>query len=133
MRHYLRFALLGSLLAIGGFGMTPIEPSPPTRDEQQVFTLGEWRVKEGHQADFVAAWKDVGAIFSRLQRPPTGKGLLVQSTSDPTLFYSFGPWRSAEDVAAMRADPSARAGIERLRNFCVVATPGTFRVVAESP
>ena len=100
--------------------------------EDRIYTLGVWRVKERHEAEFIAAWKDLGRIFASLPQPPSDKGLLIQSTTDPTLFYSFGPWRRSEDVAVMRADPSAQAGIKRIRELCIEATPGTFRVVAES-
>jgi len=101
--------------------------------EEQIYTLGVWHVKQGHEAEFIAAWRELGAIFASLPQPPSDKGILIQSTADPTLFYSFGPWRSAEDVAAMRANPRAQAGIARIRELCTEATPGTFRVVAESP
>ena len=100
--------------------------------EDQVYTLGVWHVKERHEAEFIAAWKDLGRIFASLPQPPSDKGLLIQSTTDPTLFYSFGPWRRSEDVAAMRADPSVQAGIKRIRELCIEATPGMFRLVAES-
>ena len=100
--------------------------------EDPVYTLGVWRIKERHEAEFVAAWKDLGRVFASLPQPPSGKGLLIQSTTDPTLFYSFGPWRRAEDIAAMRADASAQSGIKRIRGLCIEATPGTFRFVAES-
>ena len=92
--------------------------------EDQVYTLGVWHVKERHEAEFIAAWKDLGRIFASLPQPPSNKGLLIQSTTDQTLFYSFGPWRRSEDVAAMRADPSAQAGIKRIRELCIEATPG---------
>ena len=101
--------------------------------ENQVYTLGSWRVEEGRQAEFIAAWKDLGAIFGSLDQPPSGKGVLIQSTTDPVLFYSFGPWRSLQEVAAMRGDPRAQSGIARLRELCTEATPGTFRLAAESP
>jgi hypothetical protein len=98
----------------------------------EIYSLGVWRIKEGRQADFIAAWKDLGAIFASLPRPPAGQGLLIQSTTETTLFYSFGPWHSLEDVAAMRGDPRAQGAISRLRELCTDATPGSFRVVAES-
>ena len=101
--------------------------------EDQVYTLGVWHVDERHEAEFIAAWKDLGRIFASLPQPPSGRGLLIQSVADPTLFYSFGPWRRFEDVEAMRADASAQSGIKRIRELCIEATPGTFRVVAESP
>lgn len=99
--------------------------------EGQVYTHGVWHVKPGHEADFIAAWKDLGRIFASLPNA-SGKGILIQSTTDPTLFYSFGPWKSLEDVAAMRANARAQEGIRRLVALCTEATPGTFRVVAES-
>ncbi len=100
---------------------------------EQVYTLGVWHVEEGREADFVIAWKELGVVFAALPQPPSGKGVLIQSATDPTLFYSFGPWRSAADVAAMRADPRAEAGIRRIRDLCTESTPGMFRVIAESP
>jgi hypothetical protein len=100
--------------------------------EQHIYTLGAWHVQEGRQSEFIAAWKDLGTIFASLPNPPSGKGILIQSTTQPTLFYSFGPWHHLDHVAAMRDDPRAQAGIEKLRALCTEATPGAFRVVAES-
>lgn len=101
--------------------------------DQQLYTHGEWHVKDGRQDEFIAAWKDLGAVFAALPDPPAGKGVLLQSTSDATLFYSFGPWQTIEHVEAMREDPRAEEGIRRLLELCTAASPGTFRVVAESP
>jgi hypothetical protein len=97
-----------------------------------VYTLAAWRVHEGRQQAFISAWQDLGAAFNALSDPP-GKGVLVQSTSDPTLFYSFVPWQSMEAVGAMRNDQHAIEGIKRLEGLCTEATPGAFHVVAESP
>ncbi len=99
--------------------------------DQRVYTLGVWRVKSGNEAAFITAWKEMGAAFLKLAHPPhAGSGTLVQSLTDPTQFYSFGPWESLADIQAMRSDTSAREGIARLRALCVEATPGSFRVVA---
>lgn len=99
--------------------------------DDSVYTLGVWRVQPGKEAAFIAAWQELGAIFGRLPQPP-GKGTLLQSLSDPTLFYSFGPWRSLADIQAMRDDPRAQNGIARLRALCTEATPGSYRVVAQA-
>jgi len=71
--------------------------------KEMVYTLAAWRVQEGRQQAFISAWKDLGEAFNSLSDPP-GKGVLIQSTSDPTLFYSFVPWNSMEAVQAMRND-----------------------------
>jgi hypothetical protein len=100
--------------------------------EDTVYTLGVWRVKPGHESAFIAAWRALGRIFADLPQAPSGKGTLLQSLSDPTLFYSFGPWRTLDDIQAMRGNPQAQAGIAMLRELCAEATPGSFRMVAEA-
>lgn len=100
--------------------------------EQQVYTLGVWHVYEGQQQEFINAWKELGEIFGSLPDPP-GKGILIQSTSDSTLFYSFGPWYSLEAIEAMRNDHRAQEGIRKLIVLCTESTPGSFHVVAVSP
>ena len=100
---------------------------------QSIFTLGEWHVKPGSEEAFVAAWKDLAAIFLQLPQPPTaGTARLIQSLTEPALFYSFGPWPNMAAVQAMRADQSAQAGIARLRELCTEARPGSFKVVADA-
>ncbi len=98
----------------------------------QVYTFGRWRVKDGRRQDFIDAWMALGETFASLPDPP-GKGTLLQSAADPTLFYSFGPWSSTEAVNAMRNDANAGDAIRQLVELCTEATPGTFFVVAESP
>ena len=99
---------------------------------ETIYTLGVWRVRPESEANFIAAWKALGLIFAELPAPPNGKGTLIQSLTEPTLFYSFGPWQSVEAVQAMRQNPQAQAGINRLRELCTEAVPGSFRLVAET-
>ena len=100
--------------------------------KEMVYTLAAWRVQEGRQQAFISAWKNLGEAFNSLSAPPD-KGVLSQSTSDPTLFYSFVPWNNMEAVEAMRNDHHAREGIKRIERLCTEATRGSFHVVAESP
>jgi heme-degrading monooxygenase HmoA len=99
--------------------------------EETVYTLGVWRAKPGQEDAFIEAWKALGNTFARLPQPP-GKGTLLQSLSDPLLFYSFGPWNSLADIQAMRNNSEAQKGINKLRELCTEATPGGYRVVAEA-
>lgn len=90
--------------------------------EEQVYTHALWRVRPGEEEAFAAAWTDLAGAFSALPAQPLW-GTLVRSTTEPSLFYSFGPWRSASDVQAMRSDPDARKAMDRVRSHCVEATP----------
>lgn len=92
------------------------------------YTLAMWRVIAGRQADFVAAWKELATVFAALPNPPI-EGTLLQSTADPHLYYSFGPWKAVGDVMEMRNDPGAQAALERLRSLCEEASPGSYRRV----
>jgi heme-degrading monooxygenase HmoA len=94
----------------------------------EIYTLGVWRVKEGKQSEFVEAWKGLGRHFRSLPHPP-GEGTLLQSLDDPQQFYSFGPWRTLDDIHAMRGDPGTPKQIGKLMDLCEEGRPGTFRVV----
>lgn len=95
----------------------------------EVYTLGIWRVKDGKQREFVEAWKALGSYFRHLPHPP-GVGTLLQSIDEPHQFYSFGPWRSLDDVEEMRSHPDTAKEIGKLMELCEEGRPGTFRVVA---
>lgn len=97
----------------------------------RVYTHATWRVRQGRESDFVEAWLELGRVFGALPAPPIERGTLIRSEADPRLFHSFGPWRSAADVAAMRAHPGAIRAMDRVRANCEDATPGLYRIVAE--
>lgn len=96
---------------------------------EQVYTLGAWRVKEGNESEFVAAWKAVGRYFRSLPHPP-GEGTLLQSLDEPQQFYSFGPWSSLDDIEEMRNRPETPDQLGKLMELCEKGRPGAFRVVA---
>jgi hypothetical protein len=101
-------------------------------EDGTAYTLALWRVKEGREEEFVEAWKGLSEYFLDLPNPP-GTGTLVRSVEDPRLFYSFGPWRSIEDIQQMRSDPRTPGVIGKLVDLCEEARPGTFQVVATAP
>lgn len=96
---------------------------------EEVYTLGVWRVKNGKQDEFVAAWQELGRYFNSLPHPP-GKGTLLQSVDDPKQFYSFGPWQALDDIQEMRNLPETPKEIGKLMDLCEEGRPGAFRVVA---
>jgi hypothetical protein len=100
-------------------------------EDDTAYTLALWRVKEGRE-EFVEAWKVLSDYFLDLPNPP-GTGTLVGGVEDPRLFYSFGPWRSIEDIRRMRSDPRTPEMIGKLAAPCEEAKPGTFRLVVTAP
>ena len=97
--------------------------------DEVYYTHALWKVKTGKTEEFIAAWKSLGEIF--LETGGTPHGTLIQSLSDPTEFYSFGPWDSLEAMQAMRADARPQEAIRKVRELCDEATPGAYRLVAE--
>lgn len=93
------------------------------------YTHALWRVKPGHEDEFIAAWNAVADAFISLDRPPLW-GTLLRSESEPNVFYSFGPWEAAEDVTAMRAHPAAAEAIGKAVALCDEATPANYSMVA---
>jgi quinol monooxygenase YgiN len=98
----------------------------------EIYTLAKWIVKPGHEDDFVAAWKALGTQFRKLPSPPIGDGILLQSLTDPAVHYSFGPWKSASAVAAMREDPKAQAVFQKVVDQCEDVEPDGFRPIAKA-
>jgi len=66
------------------------------------YTLATYKVIPDQQDVFVEAWNDLASVFAAFPNPPYW-GTLLRSTSDPTLFHSFGPWEDARHIAAMRS------------------------------
>jgi hypothetical protein len=95
---------------------------------ERAYTLAMYRVKAGQEDAFIAAWNELADTFSSLPAPPLW-GTLIRHRTDRTLFYSFGPWRSAKHVAAMRQNPEAGEAFSKLHEVCVELTPGDYEMV----
>lgn len=95
---------------------------------EQAYTLAMYRVKAGQEEAFMAAWSELADTFLSLPNPPLW-GTLIRHRTDRTLFYSFGPWRSAEHVAAMRQNPEAGRAFRKLHELCVELMPGDYEIV----
>jgi hypothetical protein len=95
---------------------------------EHAYTLAMYRVQAGREEDFIAAWDELATTFSSLPQPPLW-GTLIRHRIDRMLFYSFGPWHSAEHIAAMRENPAAGEAFSRLQQLCDELQPGDFEVV----
>ena len=96
--------------------------------DEHDFTLARWDVHPGREDDFIDAWERLAETFSALDEPPLW-GTLLRSTTEPSLFYSFGPWRDRAHIAAMREDPRAQAGFKEIADLCTAMSPGSYELV----
>ena len=92
------------------------------------YTHAMWRVQSGRETEFIQAWEALADAFSALDGKPLW-GTLLRSVEDPSVFYSFGPWRNEADIAAMRATAEAVNAIGKLVALCVEATPRACALV----
>lgn len=97
--------------------------------EEAYYTHARWLVKAGREQEFVEAWQAMGAVFSSLPNA-VGHGTLIRSLDQPNLFYSFGPWRSLEDILSMRAGPESQTALVRVRDLCDEFSTGNYEVAA---
>ncbi len=54
------------------------------------------------------------------------QGTLIQGSSNPLMFYSFGPWESPEDIQRMRQNKEVAKDMAHLVSLCREAKPGTY-------
>lgn len=100
-------------------------------DATTYYTLAQWRVREGREDEFVRMWEDdLAATFAGLEHPPLW-GRLLRSTQDPRLFYSFGPWRRREDIAAMRSSSRAKEIFQAMAALCEEMHPGEYELLVD--
>ena len=98
--------------------------------EEVFYTHALWRVKPDKEAEFIKAWKELADVFSNLPARPT-RGTLIQSLTEPALFYSFGPWKSLADIESMRRDAHAQEAFRKIMELCSETSPSAYRVVAD--
>jgi heme-degrading monooxygenase HmoA len=95
----------------------------------ETYTSGSWKVKQGHEDDFVEAWKDF--VSWAKDQPGSGRFRLVRDVEDPTRFLSFAPWESFEAQQAWKETDEFMAGMKRVREHVESFEPSTYETVAE--
>jgi heme-degrading monooxygenase HmoA len=94
----------------------------------EAYTSGLWRVKAGHEDDFVAAWKDFVAWAA--EQPGSQTFRLVRDVEDPAHFMSFAPWDSFEAQQAWKETDEFATRMRRVREHVDSFEPSTFELVA---
>ena len=95
-----------------------------------VYTHGDWRVKEGRADEFVAAWQEF-AEWSLANAPGARWAKLLRDTDDANRFVSVGPWASIDAVEGWRQLDGWGERVGRIRELLVDFTPGTLEPVVE--
>jgi heme-degrading monooxygenase HmoA len=91
------------------------------------YTSGIWLVREGHEADFVAAWSDFAQWIAGW--PGAQELRLVRDLDQPHRFLSFAPWDSFDEQRAWKESPEFRERIGRVREHVEDFTPSTYELV----
>ncbi|HVE61956.1 MAG TPA: hypothetical protein VNA26_09060 [Chitinophagaceae bacterium] len=95
------------------------------------YTHALWHIKEGKADEFIAAWKKFGISLSEMPDAPPAQGTLIQSLTDPLVFYSFGPWENLEDNNAMRSNENVKKALSEIIALCQEAKPGSYKTIAK--
>jgi heme-degrading monooxygenase HmoA len=97
----------------------------------QLYTAGDWLVREGKETEFVEAWKEL-AEWTAGNVSGAGWATLLRDTEEPRRFLSFGPWQSLESIEAWRGSEGFQQRVGRIHDLLEKLRPQTLEVVAES-
>lgn len=94
-----------------------------------VFALGIWTVKEGHEENFVRAWRD----FARRTQEdfPDATATLLRDRDQPNRFVSFGPWDSLDQIERWRSSQTFQNGVGTIRDLLESFAASTLDVAVE--
>ena len=95
---------------------------------EEVWTLGAWRAKAGQEEAFKAEWINF-AGWSCKNQPGAKDAYLLQDPANPQVFFSFGPWQTADAVSEWRQTPEFGAFFAKARALCDDIQPNTLRLV----
>ena len=97
---------------------------------RQLYTSGRWTIVTGQEEEFVAAWREL-AEWTSAEVPGSSWARLLQHDEKPNVFLSFGPWESAEAIAAWRESPGFQERVGRVRGMLEHFEPGVFQCRVE--
>jgi heme-degrading monooxygenase HmoA len=96
----------------------------------ELYTAGDWLVKEGREEEFVRAWRDLADWTAG--SVPGAWARLLRDRDEPRRFLSFGPWESLEAIESWRSSEGFSQRIGRIRELLDDMRPRTLEVAAEA-
>jgi heme-degrading monooxygenase HmoA len=95
-----------------------------------VYTSAVWNVKEGHEDDFKRRWQE-SVDAASLELPGIVFRLLRDIESPRRFTSNAGPWRSLEQISAMRSSPEFHASMAAMEEHLDSYEISTWELVAE--
>ena len=95
----------------------------------ETYTNGIWRVKDGREDEFVAAWTEF--VSWAKEQPGSQTFRLVRDVEDPSRFMSFAAWDSFEAQRAWKETDEFEVRMRRVREYVRAFEPSTFELVTE--
>src|SRR5438874_9884235 len=83
----------------------------------EVWTLGYWKAKPGKADELKRVWQEFASWTSK-NVAGAGQAYLLQDNTDPSVFYSFGPWENAENITAWRSTPEFQGFGRSIGEIC---------------
>ena len=93
-----------------------------------VYTSISWKVRPGNEDAFVNAWKNLAA--RTIADFPGATATLLRDRDDPTLFISYGPWESIDQIEQWRVSETFQNGAGEIRPLLAEFTVRTLDSVA---
>ena len=95
-----------------------------------MYTSAVWNVKEGHEDGFARAWQE-SVDAASLELPGIVFRLLRDAESPRRFTSNAGPWRSLEQITAMRSSPEFQASMASIAEHLDSYESSTWELVAE--
>src|SRR5262245_17913393 len=95
----------------------------------EVYSSGHWKVKDGEDEAFVAAWKDFAGWLKEM--PGSGTARLTKDLDSPGHYLSFAPWESRDQMDAWKSSPEFAERMGKVQAHVAEFKPSELELAAE--
>jgi len=93
----------------------------------EVYSSGSWKVKDGEEKEFEAAWIEFARWLNTM--PGAGTARLTKDLAEPGRYLSFAPWESVEQMHAWKSDPAFKENMGKVQAHIAEFTPSEMELV----
>jgi heme-degrading monooxygenase HmoA len=95
----------------------------------EVYSSGMWKVKDGEDEAFVAAWTEFASWLSEM--PGSGTARLVKDLDNAGQYLSFAPWESLDQMQAWKSNPEFPERMGKVQAHVAEFTPREMELAAQ--